>query len=87
MEGTHFNVAFGYLAVLLSNISLYPAARSHMCSKLPGRSLTTVKDAAIEFLQYHQQVDSQLSAADGGERPPDGFTQRLQDMINKLNEA
>ena len=87
MEGTHLNVAFGYLAVLLSNISFDPAARSHMCSTLPGRSLTTVKDAAIEFLQYHHQVDSQLSAVDGGEPPRDGFTERLQHMIDKLTDA
>ncbi len=96
MEDTHFNVAFGYLAVLLSNVSLHPGARAHLCSKLPGRTLIPVTDAAIEFLQYHQQVDSQLMEADGaagaggkgaggpGELSRDGFTERLQRMINRL---
>ncbi|KAI9887766.1 MAG: hypothetical protein M1823_000407 [Watsoniomyces obsoletus] len=65
MEGTHFNVAFGYLAVLLSNISFHAEARTYLCSKLPCRTLTPITDAAIEFLQYHQQVDSQLMETDG----------------------
>ena len=87
MEGTHFNVAFGYLAVLLSTISLHPEARSHICSKLPGRTLAPVKDVAIEFLQYHQQVDSQLSEVDEGGASKDGFTDRLQSVIDRLSDA
>lgn len=87
MEDTHFNVALGYLAVLLSTISLHAGARAHVCSKLPGRTLGPVKDVAIEFLLYHQQVDSQMSEADDGAHVQDGFTERLQGVIEKLSET
>ncbi len=66
MEGTQFNVAFGYLTVLLSTISLHAEARARMVAKLPGRSFQPLKDVAVEFLRYHQQVNSQQQQFEGG---------------------
>ena len=87
MEETQFNVAVGYLSVLLSNLCLDNSLKPHICSKMPGQTLQPIKDAAIEFLEYHRQVDSQLSDVDQRGGSQDVFTERLQKMIERLVEV
>lgn len=87
MEETHFNVAFGYLSVLLSNLCLRDDMRPQIGSRMPGQTIQPILGAALEFLQYHQQVDSQMSDTNHNGSSRDGFTEKLQEMIKRLMEA
>ncbi|KAI9790377.1 MAG: hypothetical protein M1816_005195 [Peltula sp. TS41687] len=88
MEETHFNVAFGYLSVLLSSLCLRDDMRPPICSRMPGQTIQPILGAAIEFLDYHQLVDSQMSESDrAGAGAQDGFTVKLREMIERLMDA
>lgn len=87
MEKTHSNVAFGYLAVLLGNLCLNRRVKQQVCAQLPGATLRPLSDAVGEFLHYHKKVDDQFQSADGDDATAqDGFTARLQMMVDRLNE-
>ena len=90
MEETHFNVALGYLSVLLSYLCLDEGVRQQICMLLPGQRIRPMINMALEFLQYHKEVDAQLhtdAAGDGAVYAQDGFTERLQSVIESLAEA
>lgn len=89
MEETHYNVALGYLSVLLSYLCLHNEVKRQICLELPGQRLRPMINTALEFLQYHREVDAQLHATEMGEDGAchqDGFTERLQGVIQSLAE-
>ncbi|KAI9850469.1 MAG: hypothetical protein M1838_005607 [Thelocarpon superellum] len=86
MEASHSNVAFGYLAVLLANLCLDGTIKDQVRGRLPGGTVRPLSDAAEEFLHYHQKVDEQLHASGGDSTGPDGFTARLQHVVNRLKQ-
>ncbi|KAI9826845.1 MAG: hypothetical protein M1832_005784 [Thelocarpon impressellum] len=87
VEETHLNVAYGYLAVLLGNLCLHAGVKQHVRTKLPGGTLRSLSAAVREFLHYHMKVDDQLHASQGEESPQDGFTERLQAVVDSLDAA
>lgn len=90
MEETQFNVALGYLSVLLSYLCLNDDVRAQVRLRLPGRRLRPMINMALEFLHYHKEVDAHLhsvAVVEGGVHPQDGFTERLQSVIESLAET
>ena len=86
VEETHSNVAFGYLAVLLANLCLDANVKVRVRSKLPGGTLRPLSEAVEEFLLFHKKVDDQIQASQGDESAQDGFTERLQGVVDRLND-
>lgn len=80
-------MAIGYLAVLLGNLCLHEEVKPQIRSRLPGQTIRPIQHAAVEFLQYHKEVDAQLSESDHRGRSSDGFTEKLQKMIERLLEV
>ncbi|KAI9841916.1 MAG: hypothetical protein M1837_000302 [Sclerophora amabilis] len=87
MEETQFNVAFGYLAVLFSVLSLRSEIRQHVCSRLPGATIQPLLAAVEEFLHYHQRVDDQLRKEGQSTDSQDGFKERLQANLDLLKRS
>lgn len=86
-EETSFNVAFGYLSVLLSNLCINGVIREQVRSRLQGGTLKQLLDAVEEFLHYHRQVDDQF--CDVGEEidVKVGFVGRLQSVVDRLKQV
>ncbi len=81
-------MAYGYLAVLLGNLCLDGQVKQHVRSRLPGATLRPLSMAVSEFLHYHRKVDDQLQSSQGGEGGQggaDGFTERLQAVVDALD--
>ncbi|MCJ1471212.1 hypothetical protein MMC07_009860 [Pseudocyphellaria aurata] len=81
---TSFNVAFGYLSVLLSYLCVNQEVRLRVSSRLRGRTLGQLLDAVDEFLHYHRQIDEEIYQDDGEMDVKAGFIDRLQRMVNEL---
>lgn len=60
MEASHTNVAFGYLAVLLGDLSQEDHIRYRMRGRLPNSSLKCVLTAVEEFIAHHRKVDAAM---------------------------
>ncbi|EER40851.1 conserved hypothetical protein [Histoplasma capsulatum H143] len=84
---THSNVAFGYLSVLLSTVSLDDEARLHLRNSLDGRSVDRVLATVDEFLHYHRKVEKELQDGQGEHEPVTGFTCRLQSIVDRIKQA
>lgn len=87
MVQTHSNVAFGYLSVLLSTVSLDDEARLHLRNSLDGRSVDRVLATVDEFLHYHRKVEKELQDGQGEHEPVTGFTCRLQSIVDRIKQA
>lgn len=79
---THSNVAFGYLSVLLSTLSLDDEVRSHLKSHLNGKGLDRLLMSVEEFSQYHRKVEEDLQ-----EEAVSRFTGRLQSILERIRQA
>ncbi|PGH16906.1 hypothetical protein AJ80_05050 [Polytolypa hystricis UAMH7299] len=79
---TQSNVAFGYISVLLSTLSLDDDVRSGLKGALPGKNLHTLFATVEEFLQYHRKVEEELQ-----DESMVGFTSRLQGVLNRIKRA
>ncbi|KAL1999495.1 hypothetical protein VTN02DRAFT_4437 [Thermoascus thermophilus] len=83
---THFNVAFGYLSILLSMLCLDPDARSHIRNSLNGDGLSLVLTTVEEFIHYHQKVEEELDHSTA-ENLMVKFTSRLQGIVNLIRQS
>ncbi|SLM39046.1 Wings apart-like protein [Lasallia pustulata] len=86
-EETSFNVAFGYLSVLLSNLCIDGIIRAQVRSRLRGGTLKQLLDAVEEFLHYHKQVDDQICQAGEETDAKAGFVGRLQSVVDRLKQV
>ncbi|OJD14742.1 hypothetical protein AJ78_04940 [Emergomyces pasteurianus Ep9510] len=84
---THSNVAFGYLSVLLSTVSLNDEARLQLGSSLHGRYIDRVLATVEEFLHYHRKVEKELQDGGGERESVSGFTCRLQGIVDRIKQA
>lgn len=82
LERSQINVAYGYLAILLGNLSQNKQVKDHIRNQLPGKSLMSLIAAIDEFVLHHQRTD-QLgeSAGDGAWA---AFTERLRAVADVL---
>ena len=81
-------MGYGYLAVLLGNLCLDERVKQHVRQRLPGATLRPLAAAVSEFLQFHRKVDLQLQSSQGdGTDGTDGFTERLQALLDALDRA
>ncbi|KAI9859388.1 MAG: hypothetical protein M1813_006725 [Trichoglossum hirsutum] len=85
MEESQSNVAFGYLSVLLGSLCQNSDIRGLLRSKFPGGTLQPLVFAVDEFIQHHRKVDD-LYDRDDGSDSGDGFTQRLQLVVDRLKQ-
>lgn len=83
-EETGTNVAFGYLAVLLSYICTNKIARVYVCSRLERGNLDQLLGAVKEFLQYHNKIDREIYDSGGDVDPTAAFSSRLQGVVDRL---
>ncbi|KAL8702568.1 MAG: hypothetical protein Q9201_004265 [Fulgogasparrea decipioides] len=80
-EETAFNVAFGYLSVLLSYLCIEEEARLKVMNRLKGKNLQPLLDAVEEFLQYHRQIDEELGQSEGEVDLKASFVSRLEGVM------
>ncbi|KAL8739275.1 MAG: hypothetical protein Q9181_000005 [Wetmoreana brouardii] len=83
-EETAFNVAFGYLSVLLSYLCVEEEARIMVMNRLEGKNLQPLLDAVEEFLQYHRQIDEELGQTEGELDLKAGFVSRLEGVVGMM---
>ncbi|KAI9785031.1 MAG: hypothetical protein M1839_001228 [Geoglossum umbratile] len=86
MEESQSNVAFGYLSVLLGSLCQNSDIRKLLRSKLPGGTLQPLAYAVDEFIQHHRKVDD-LYDGESGSDSENGFTQRLQVVVDRLKQS
>ncbi|KAI8633128.1 hypothetical protein F5Y19DRAFT_471386 [Xylariaceae sp. FL1651] len=86
MEKTHLNVAFGYLSVLLGYLALHAPVRHKLKSSHPARSVGPLIDSIREFIAHYEQVDNIMSEGDDGARNHSGYTGRLQELVQQLED-
>ena len=79
LEASQANVAYGYLAVLLGNLSQNNDIRMLITSKVP-KGLEIICEAVEEFIQCHKEADSHEDADDVWA----AFTDRLQLVAERL---
>ena len=60
--------------------------RELLRSKLPGGTLQLLVYAVDEFLQHHRKVDDLYDGENGGDSE-NGFTQRLQLVVDRLKQS
>ncbi|PGH05986.1 hypothetical protein AJ79_06675 [Helicocarpus griseus UAMH5409] len=84
---THYNVAFGYLSVLLSTVSLDDEARLHLRKSLDGGNINRVLGTVDEFLHYHRKVEKEVHDGEGEHESMSGFTTRLQGIVDRIKQA
>ena len=85
---TQSNVAFGYLSVLLANLSLNKQIRQRVISQMQGATLKPLLTAVSEFLECHRRVTDQIIQQ--GEQEVDlkaGLLGRLQELLEQLQAA
>ena len=80
------NVAFGYLSVLLSYLSISPTIRSFLCSQLPGGTLESLFAAVEEFLHFNKQIADEFHATEEDSEMKAGFIVKLQELLNRLKD-
>ncbi|KAI1398130.1 hypothetical protein F4819DRAFT_469540, partial [Hypoxylon fuscum] len=87
METSHLNVAFGYLAVLLGYLALYPPVRQKIRSNNAAKSIGPLLDSLREFITHHQKVEQNVDEGDDdGSRDHNSYTVRLQELVNQLED-
>lgn len=84
VEESVSNVAFGYLAVLLSNLCQNDKAKSFIASKLPGKNLGMLVGAVEEFVLHHQKVDQMNFEGEEGAAVWGAFTEKLKAVLGRL---
>ncbi|OAX83458.1 hypothetical protein ACJ72_02176 [Emergomyces africanus] len=84
---THSNVAFGYLSVLLSTVSLNDEARLQLRSSPHGRNIDCVLATVEEFLHYHRKVEKELQDGGGERESVSGFISRLQGIVDRIKQS
>jgi hypothetical protein len=85
MEEVTHNVAFGYLSVLLGSLATTGTIRERIRLRQPKKTLRPLIASIEEFIQYHKQVDA-ITQDDEGHDFQQSLTQRLQRMVDELNE-
>ncbi len=81
MEDSHFNVAFGYLAVLLGYFTLLQHLSKVIRDALPGGTLQSLIASIKEFIYHHEKVDA---LSENYEHSQTGMTEQLSRMLRKL---
>jgi hypothetical protein len=80
---THYNVAFGYLSILLCTLCLNHQVRALVKTSVKGAGLNKLLATVEEFLHYHRKVDEELSQSKSlGE-----FTLRLQRILDQIHAS
>ncbi len=80
-------MAFGYLSVLLSFLCINETVRQHVSSQLRGNNLDQLLAAVREFLHYHTRIDKEIFDSGGDTDLTAAFTNRLQNVVRKLEDA
>ena len=80
-------MAFGYLSVLLSLLSLCQVIKERVCSQLQGGTLEQLLDAVNEFIKYHRQVEDEIYQVDRDVDLRAGFIDRLQMVVERLQHG
>jgi hypothetical protein len=78
------NVAVGYLAVLLSYLSVTPHIKQQIEARLRGGTMTQLLDAVEEFLHYHRQVAEEIPQANDDLDVKTSFIGRVQSIVDRL---
>ncbi|KAI0019624.1 hypothetical protein F4780DRAFT_433505 [Xylariomycetidae sp. FL0641] len=90
MEKSHLNVAFGYLAVLLGYLALHAPIRQKLKSSHSARSIGPLIDSLREFIAHYKKVESTVveeeEEEEESDRPHSGYTERLQDLVQQLED-
>ncbi len=73
--------------MLLANLSQNSQVRTKIRSMLPKKNLDVLVRAIDEFILYHQKVDREIFEGEEGEQLSEGFTQRLQVVVDRLKQA
>jgi wings apart-like regulator of heterochromatin len=84
---THFNVAFGYLSILLSTLSLDSDIRLRLKNSLGGSGLIRVLATVEEFIQYHHKVDDEMNGFECKFDSVVKLTSRLQVIIDVIRRT
>jgi hypothetical protein len=83
-EESRASVPLGYLAVLLSILSIDRSLRTQIASKFEGGTLKHLLVAVDEFLNYNRKVTEQSSVSSDEVDAKALFTSRLQAVVDKL---
>ena len=75
---------FGYLAVLLSYLSINVSVRAYVAVHLQGRTVRPLLDAVEEFLFYHRKVAEEVRQSDDDVDLKTVFVGRLQAVVDLL---
>lgn len=89
MEDSQSSVAVGYLTVLLGNLCLNSAVRVKVRNQLPGKHLSTLIEKIMEFIRFHEHVDSKSKHFEGeeGQAIWQNYTTRLMLVAETLEKA
>ena len=77
---------FGYLAVLLSYLSLNVSIKSYVAGKLQGGTIEILLDAVEEFLFYHRKVADDIRQSFEDVDLKAAFVGRLQAVVDVLRK-
>ena len=77
-------VPFGYLAVLLSYLSINITIRERVATRLKGGTLRPLLAAVEEFIYYHRKVAEEIRTADEEIDLKAMFIGRLQVVVDML---
>jgi len=83
LSGSHANVAYGYLAVLLGNLCSSDQIRKEIQSRLPDDRIEVLIEAVEEFIAHHKVVDRR----EQGTEVWTAFTDRLQSVADNLKRV
>ncbi|KAH8156659.1 hypothetical protein CIB48_g11588 [Xylaria polymorpha] len=86
MEKTHLNVAFGYLSVLLGYLSLHGPVRHKLIHSHSAKSIGPLVGSIREFIAHYEQVENAMSESDDGGGHPGTYIERLQELVQQLEE-
>ena len=80
-------MAFGYLAVLLSYLSMNGTIRRLIRIQLHGYTVKSLIDAVEEFLAYHRMVANDIHQVDDDDLDiRASFIDRLQGVLDRLKQ-
>lgn len=86
METSHLNVAFGYLSVLLGYLALHPPVRQKIRSSHSAKSVGPLLDSLREFITHYGKVEQSADESDDGSRGHGSYMERLQDLVQQLED-
>lgn len=86
IQASQTNVAYGYLAVLLSNVCQNDKVRKLVEDKLPSGRLDPLIEAVEEFIRFNQKVDKEAFEGDEGYEVFVQFTDRLKTVVARLRQ-